>query len=151
LLADATDKSLEFDHVSAKVLKKKIKPTASDTFFGLAELYLKTLEKSGKFNRYSADKPRLKHFREFAGDIAFADITPSLLERYRAYLKATRPVKEHTILNHLVVIRAVFSQAIKDKVVDPKYYPRQTGRKAQIPRHEKNRPQPRGSRTARNH
>lgn len=122
-LVEATDKSLEHTDISAKDLKKKIKPTAADTFFGQAKLYLDTLEKAGKFNRTSADKPRLKHFKEFAGDIAFSEITPSLLERFKAHLKATRNINERTAVNHLVVIRSVFSQAMKDKVVDKKYYP----------------------------
>ncbi len=122
-LIEATDKSLEHDEVSAKVLKKKIKPVNTETFFGQAQLYLETLQKAKKYNRFSADKPRLKHFKEFTGDISFAEITPALLERFKAYLIGSREVNERTAINHLVVIRSVFSQAMKDNLVSSKHYP----------------------------
>ena len=127
-LAEASDKELELttekEHVSAKAIRNKIKPTTGETFLPQAELYLATLERAGKFNQTSANKPRIKHFKEFVGgDIAFSDITVNLLERYKAWLKGTRKVSDRTVMNHLVVIRSVFSQAINDEIVDPKFYP----------------------------
>lgn len=56
-------------------------------------------------------------------DISFQEITESLLNRFRAYLKGTRNISERTIVNHLVVIRSIFNQAIKDNIIDQKYYP----------------------------
>lgn len=128
-LAEANDKSLELEtqksEVSSRAVKQKIKPTGGSTFFNQANIYLDNLKTAGKYNRYTADKPRVKHFNEFlkGEDIAFSDITASLLERFRGYLKATLKISERTIVNHLVVIRSVFSQAIKDGVTDKKYYP----------------------------
>ena len=128
-LAEANNKSLELEtgrtEVSSRAVKQKIKPVGGATFFAQAELYLKTLETTGKYNRYTADKPRIKHFREFlkGADIHFSDITISLLERFKVYLKTTLEISDRTISNHLVVIRSVFSQAIKERITDSKYYP----------------------------
>ena len=145
-LAKVTDNSLELEtshkQVSSKAIKQKAKPKAGKTFFAQAAFYLQQLYDGGKYNQYTADKPRVTHFKEFlsGNDIAFSDITVGLLERYRMYLETChliepkketankskrkpKPKKERTILNHLVLVRSVFSQAIDEKIIDEKYYP----------------------------
>lgn len=128
-LSEATDSSLELEtqknEFSSKAIKQKIKPSQGETFFDQGQIYLDTLKKAGKFNRYNADKPRISRFKEFlnGSNIAFSDITISMLERFKAYLKSTREISTRTIINHLVVIRSVFSQAINENIVDRKYYP----------------------------
>ena len=68
-LADANNSSLELEtqktDVSSNAVKQKIKPSRAITFFPQAELYLENLKNAGKYNRYTADKPRVKHFKEF--------------------------------------------------------------------------------------
>ena len=128
-ISEANDKLLEMEtqknEGSAKTVKKKIRPTTGYSFFKQAEVYIDELIKNGKFNRMSADRPRIERFREFlkGEDISFPDITVALLLRFKTYLINTRTIKERTAINHLVVIRSVFSQAIKGKIVDEKYYP----------------------------
>lgn len=111
--------------ISSSGVKRKVKPAGGSSFFNQAAIYLESLETAGKYNRFVADTPRVKHFREFleGKDIAFSDITIPLLKRFRAYLQGVRKVKERTIINHLIVIRTVFNQAIQDGIADPKYYP----------------------------
>lgn len=126
---EAQEKSLEVetnkDEVTSSAVRQKIKPKGGKTFFNQADLYLKNLETAGKYNRYVADAPRVKYFKEFleGKDISFSDITIPLLKRFRAYLQGVRKVKERTIINHLIVIRTVFNQAIQDGITDAKYYP----------------------------
>lgn len=125
-LTEARDAALELEtgrtHVTSVAVKKRIKPSAGSTFQSQAEEYLNRLKAAGKHNQYSADKPRVKHFKEFMkGDVAFQDITIGTLERFKTYLKAS--MAERTAVNHLVMVRSVFSMAIKDEVCDPKYYP----------------------------
>ena len=128
-LAEANDKALELetqtDAISSRAVKHKIKPSAGNTFFAQADLYLNNLKASGKYNRYTADKPSITHFKEFLenSDIAFPDVTVALLNRFHVYLRRTRTISERTVVNHLVIIRSVFSQAIKENAVDRKYYP----------------------------
>jgi len=130
-LAEANNTSLEFEtqkrEVSSLTLKRKIKPTSSSKFFAQADRYLKELQLAGKYNRYTPDKSRLKYFKEFLAvdDIAFSDITPAKLEDFKINLKSNTDIKasERTIVNYLMVIRAVFSYAIERDIIDKKCYP----------------------------
>lgn len=127
-LAEASDKALELEtqkeDVSSQAVKNKIKVKGGVTFAPQAALYLSNLKVTGKYNQYVADKPRVGRFERFVnGDIAFADITPGLLAKFRVYLKGTFAIGERTIINHLIVIRSVYSQAMKAELVDRKHYP----------------------------
>ena len=112
-------------HSTSKTIRNKIKSKDLSTFLSQANAYLENLKQAGKYNRFSSDKPRINRFKEFLNgdDILFQDITVPLLNRFQAYLKGTRKISDRTVINHLVVIRSVFSQAIKDKIVEQKFYP----------------------------
>jgi integrase/recombinase XerD len=130
-LSEANNHALEIEtqkeHVSAKAVRNKIKPTAGATFFSQAQSFLESLKASGKYNQYTSDKPRIGHFREFlkGEDIAFSDLTAGVLDRFVVYLKSVHKPKrgkaarisERTIANHLVTIRSVFAFARKNGVV----------------------------------
>lgn len=132
-LAEAIDKALELEtqreYVSSKAVRQKIKPSAGETFFPQADLYLETLKMRVSTIAILQTSPCVKHFKEFLKneDIAFSDVTVPLIERYKAFLK--RPVKgkkqlsDRSVMNHLVVLRSVFSQAIAGNVTSEKNYP----------------------------
>lgn len=127
--AEANNKLLDLEtlknDVSSRAIKSGLTSAKHATFFKQADIYLDNLKKNGKFNRRSADKPRVDRFREFldGSDVTFTEINPSLLKRFKAYLKGTRTIGDRTVVNHLVVIRTVFNQAIDANIVDRKYYP----------------------------
>src|SRR5690606_2194553 len=101
-----------------------VRQPVGHTFNAQSDLFLKRLKEAGKYNQYTSEKPRIKHFKEFVRyDIAFTDITVSLLERFHAHVKNKLKLSERSAVNHLVTIRSVFSHAIKEGVVDAKYYP----------------------------
>lgn len=112
-------------HSTSKTIRNKLKSKDLSTFFSQADFYLDNLKRAGKYNRFSSEKPRINRFKEFLNgdDILFQDITVPLLNRFRAYLKGTREISERTIINHLVVIRSIFNQAIKDNIIEQKFYP----------------------------
>lgn len=127
-LSEANNTSIqvetEKEYVSAKLVQQTIRPQGGSTFFSQADLYIERLKEAGKYNQYTAEKPRIKRFRKFVGhDIAFQDITPVMLERFKNHIMTTYKVSERTAVNHLVVIRSVFSQAINDKIIDRRFYP----------------------------
>ena len=128
-LSEANDKLLELEtqkeHISPIAVKQSLRPKIGSTFFPQAEHYLGNLRLRGKYGVLSAEQPRVNRFREFlqGRDIAFSDITVHLLENFRAWLAGTRQPKERTIINHLMTIRSVFSQAIKETPALEKYYP----------------------------
>lgn len=146
--SEASDTSLEVEtqrkEVSTRAIKQKIKPKGGSTFFAQAHIYLNNFEKTGNYNCYIAEKSRVKIFQLFISDrditktkptgkkdvketglsdIAFSDITEGLLNRFKVELSAKRKSSERTIANYLVMIRSIFSQAIKDGVTEEKYYP----------------------------
>jgi integrase/recombinase XerD len=85
-LAEASNTSIELEttkqHTTSSSVKEKIKPQNGISFFTQAEAYLSNLQLSGKYNQYSADKSRIKHFKEFLKnrDVSFQDIIVPLLE-----------------------------------------------------------------------
>lgn len=128
-LNEAEDKLIELEaqkkDLSAKAIRDALSNDQQNSFFVLADEYLDNLYERGKYNRYNSEKPRVKHFKDFLNgrNIAFQEITVALLNKYKAYLKGRRKVSERTIINHLILIRTVYNQAIKSNLVDAKYYP----------------------------
>lgn len=123
---ETIDDQVKKSTASTKAIKEKVVGSKANSFLRYAnEHYLKNLRETGKFNRISADQPRIGRFKEFLKneDIAFQDITPLLLRRFVAYLKSTRSITDRTVINHLIVIRTVFNQAINANLVEQKYYP----------------------------
>lgn len=128
-VAEANDKLIQLEvnnsDTSARVIHRAVKAAKDNTFFKQADLYIKRLEKAGNFNRVSAEKPRITRIKEYLKnrDVHFSEINVTFLKDFKAWLKATRTITERTAVNHLVVIRSIYNQAIADKLVDPKYYP----------------------------
>lgn len=128
-LADTTDKLLELEihnsNISFKAIRKGLRPSPHATFFSQATIYVDNLKKSGKYNRISTERSRVNRFKEFlkGEDLSFQDISVSLLKQFQAYLKGTWKNSQRSVVNDLVVIRSIFNQAIKDGLVDRKYYP----------------------------
>jgi len=129
-LAEANDQALAVEtkkaQVSAKAVREKIKPSTKETFFAQATSFLENLKKSGKYNQYTSDKPRIGHFKDFlrGEDIAFSDINAGIIERFVTYLKSSyKPkrgkdkISDRTIANHLVTIRSVYAYARKNGIV----------------------------------
>lgn len=127
-LAEANDKALELEthkeYSSVKAVKEKIKPSVGQTFFPQIDAFIADLKSAGKYNQYTSDKSRLNRFKAYLkNDITFQDISPSLLERFKSWLIVNQKVSERTAVNHLVTIRSVFSKAIRDEIIDARYYP----------------------------
>lgn len=125
---EANNQSLELEtsqpDVTARAVRKKIKPNANGSVFAQADLYIERLRNDKKYNQLQAEEPRVKYLKQFLKeDIAFSDFTMPLIKRFKAWLKADRGVSERTIANYLALVRGIFSQAIEEKVCDAKYYP----------------------------
>jgi integrase/recombinase XerD len=94
-VSEANEKLLELEtaksDVSPRTIRNLIMPMVGTTFIPQAQFYLDGLKAAGKFNRHSADKPRINRFKEFlkGDDISFQDISVTLLNRFSAYLKDT--------------------------------------------------------------
>jgi len=128
--AEANDSLIENQSkkqiTNSAVLKQQIKKTVKgSTIFDVAKLYLDNLNKTKKYTRLSADKPRIERLREFfnTDKVYFEDLTENVIQKFAIYLKSTREISQRTVINHLVVLRSLFSLAIKEGIVENKYYP----------------------------
>lgn len=129
-LANVNDEflKLESDNKihSAKGFNKQLKQkNLEDSFFALADKHLNYLEKTGKITRVKAERSRVNHFKNFldGNDIPFKEITEDLLKRFRAYLRGDKELMERSVVNNMIVIRTLFNQAIRDGIVDQRFYP----------------------------
>lgn len=129
-LSEADNKLLDLEitnkDLSAKVIKRSLKSNVADLYFSAqADLFIENMRRAGKYNRVPTEQSRLKNFRDFLGnqEITFPEITVPLLNKFRAYLTGAKGLSERTIINHLILIRTIFNQAIAGNVVDAKYYP----------------------------
>lgn len=127
-LSEAHDTLIDLEtnkkDTTAKAIKNTIVADKEGTFLKQAHIYLDNLKRSGKYNRHNNDSPKIERVKEFAGgDIAFSDITVPFLRNFQAWMKGTRQIKERTVVNHLVIIRSIYNQAIQAGVADQKNYP----------------------------
>lgn len=136
---------------SSEGIKRKIKPAADTMFFARADLFLRRLKESGSFNSWHAETSRVRIFKEFVlgteavqdewsartkslrrsplrgvlsgPDVPFQKIDVALLTRFKIHLKAYQGAGNRTVANYLVTIQSIFGQAIKEGVLDKKYFP----------------------------
>ena len=82
-------------------------------------------ERKGTFSVSNVEKSILNNFRKFLGgsDIYFHEINNPLIEKFKVFCKGELGHKPRTITNHLIIIRTLFNLAIKEGIVDRKYYP----------------------------
>jgi integrase len=113
------------DTTSASIKRSIKKGEQNFNFFPYAYEYLEALKSNNKLSRHSGESPRIKYLKKFVGSdqLIFQDITPTFLEKFSTYLKSDREVSERTVMNYLVVVRTIYNKAIKEGLVDRKYYP----------------------------
>lgn len=111
---------------SVAELKKNLTSSQIEsTFFAQAKTYFVYLEESGNYNRLTAEKPAVNHFKRFlkGREIAFSEISISMLESFHAYLIGGLKVSARTAANYLIILRALYKRAIKNGIVDQENYP----------------------------
>lgn len=75
----------------------------------------------GRANKEAFDKAVI----EFKKDsrLAFTDIDTRFLDRYKSFCTSYLEQSSRTITNQLIFIRTLYNQAIKENLVEAKYYP----------------------------
>lgn len=129
-LSEVTNKVLELESnenvLSLTKIKNSIKkPSEKRTFNSLSKEYINELITNNKLTRLDADQPRIKNFIAFAGtkNLSFQDIDKAFLKRFMTYLKVERKNSERSVVNNLVIIRTLFNRAIREGVINQKFYP----------------------------
>ena len=111
---------------SAAQIKKDILLLNSDkNFFDIADAHLEEIKANNKFGRLTVDKAYIGHIATFvkSRQLSFQDLDENFLRKYMNFLKNSKKLSERTIVNHLVLIRLLFNKAIRQGLIDRKFYP----------------------------
>ena len=97
----------------------------SSTFISYARSHIKDLERIGKHPQAVADRSRINRIQSFlnSNDIPFQQINNTFLKQLRVYLITNYGISERSVMNTYVVIRTIFNRAIREGIVEQKYYP----------------------------
>ena len=106
-------------------IRKREKKETLNNFFIVSKMYFAQLKKGHKYNRISADEPRINRLKKFnkSGDLKFEDVDVAFLKRFQTYLKSEFECSDRTIMNHLVAIRTLYNYAIREGIADKNFYP----------------------------
>ena len=136
-LINKKKKSLEDKVLSIRAMSNDDRPTVIadldkiekkrklGSFFLVADKYLAELKQMHKYNRVSAEKPRVGHLEAFHGskNLYFKEIDFAFLNRFKVYLKSEYECSDRTVMNHLVVVRTIYIYAIKEGLANRNDYP----------------------------
>ena len=95
------------------------------TFFDLANEHIQDLIKANKHNRAISDKSKLNRVREFINhrDLPFEEIDQNFLKKMKIHLMSKNKLSERSVMNIYVLIRLIYNIAIRQNLVDQKFYP----------------------------
>ncbi|MCH7928370.1 MAG: site-specific integrase [Candidatus Dadabacteria bacterium] len=126
-LTGANDTVLEADdRATSKEIKNKIKRVGKNlSFFDIANQRIEAYKKKGTFSVSNPEQSIVNNIRKFVNgdDLLFQDINVPFIGRYKVFCASTLEHSPRTIINQLIFIRTLFNLAIKEGVVDFKYYP----------------------------
>lgn len=114
------------DQVTTKQIKNKIKPAnQSVSFFDLSARRIKEYQQKGTYSVANSEQSIVNNIKKFVNqrNLYFQDITVPFIQKFKVYAVATLGQKPRTITNHLIFMRTMYNIAIKEGVVDSKYYP----------------------------
>jgi integrase len=129
-IAEANSTLLELQSTDNSISSRQIKreivdPLGKKSFNLVANEYLRELEANSKLTRYASDKVRVNHVISFAktDNLAFREIDDAFLRQFMLYLKIQKKNSQRSIVNNLVVIRTIYNRAIRQNIIDRKFYP----------------------------
>lgn len=119
--SEANEKDSTLLEIKTQLRRKKV----NAAFFAFADAHIETNKKLGKYNDAVSGQGRINNFKTFLNweEINFKDINFALLERFKVFLKTTKKVKERTITNHMITLRALYNKAINEGLANRADYP----------------------------
>jgi integrase/recombinase XerD len=127
-VAEYSGKAIELETdaptVTATSIKQSTQKKSWAMFNEQAGSYLTGLKEAGKYNQYTAERPRVRHFQEFLKkDIALKEIDVATLEKFKTFVRITLELSERSAVNHLSMISSVFAHAKKSNLVKAEHSP----------------------------
>jgi integrase len=120
------EKETSNDPVVFAEIKEKVfnKTNTAHTFKEYSLEYLEDLHKEKKYAQFGSSRAQVNKMIAFFGDYAtFSALTINHIKKFKVFLKSDYNQSERSIVNHLIVLRAICNKAIRDGLMNKNDYP----------------------------
>lgn len=118
---EASNEPVVFAEIKEKVFNKT---NTANTFKEYSLEYLEDLHKEKKYAQFGSSRAQVNKMIAFFGDYAtFSALTINHIKKFKVFLKSDYNQSERSIVNHLIVLRAICNKAIKDGLMNKNDYP----------------------------
>ena len=118
---EASNEPVVFAEIKEKVFNKT---NTAHTFKEYSLEYLEDLHKEKKYAQFGSSRAQVNKMIAFFGDYAtFSALTINHIKKFKVFLKSDYNQSERSIVNHLIVLRAICNKAIRDGLMNKNDYP----------------------------
>ena len=118
---EASNEPVVFAEIKEKVFNKT---NTANTFKEYSLEYLEDLHKEKKYAQFGSSRAQVNKMIAFFGDYAtFSALTINHIKKFKVFLKSDYNQSERSIVNHLIVLRAICNKAIRDGLMNKNDYP----------------------------
>ena len=118
---EASNEPVVFAEIKEKVFNKT---NTAHTFKEYSLEYLEDLHKEKKYAQFGSSRAQVNKMIAFFGDyVNFSALTINHIKKFKVFLKSDYNQSERSIVNHLIVLRAICNKAIRDGLMNKNDYP----------------------------
>ena len=118
---EASNEPVVFAEIKEKIFNKT---NTANTFKEYSLEYLEDLHKEKKYAQFGSSRAQVNKMIAFFGDYAtFSALTINHIKKFKVFLKSDYNQSERSIVNHLIVLRAICNKAIRDGLMNKNDYP----------------------------
>ncbi|MBT3571399.1 MAG: tyrosine-type recombinase/integrase [Flavobacteriales bacterium] len=118
---EASNEPVVFAEIKEKVFNKT---NTANTFKEYSLEYLEDLHKEKKYAQFGSSRAQVNKMIAFFGDYAtFSALTVNHIKKFKVFLKSDYNQSQRSIVNHLIVLRAICNKAIRDGLMNKNDYP----------------------------
>ena len=118
---EASNESVVFAEIKEKVFNKT---NTANTFKEYSLQYIEDLHSEKRYAQFGSSRAQVNKMIEFIGDYAtFSALTVNHIKKFKVFLKSNYNQSQRSIVNHLIVLRAICNKAIRDGLMNKNDYP----------------------------
>jgi integrase/recombinase XerD len=118
---EASNESVVFAEIKEKVFNKT---NTANTFKEYSLQYIEDLHSEKRYAQFGSSRAQVNKMIEFLGDYAtFSALTVNHIKKFKVFLKSNYNQSQRSIVNHLIVLRAICNKAIRDGLMNKNDYP----------------------------
>ena len=118
---EASNEPVVFAEIKEKVFNKT---NTANTFKEYSLQYIEDLHSEKRYAQFGSSRAQVNKMIEFLGDYAtFSALTVNHIKKFKVFLKSNYNQSQRSIVNHLIVLRAICNKAIRDGLMNKNDYP----------------------------